>query len=405
MTSGVTGIVIVGAFVLSAWSEIAFAADGALYACFPNDGGRVRIVSSLAECRSTETGVSWNVQGPSGPQGEQGPQGPVGPIGPTGATGETGPQGPQGEQGPVGPQGPPGDSNPSLAGDVTGAASSNTVGGIQGRPVSAGAPNFGDVLKWDGSSWVPESSGISGLAGKSCPSGLALLGVDVEGGLICGAPWLIPPGGGGNTDLNFTCSNNVDASALEAAILSSIEAALSSTFPAITTSTPYGLFTITAGMPTYDIPNVTAQLVEINENQPCDDAISVEVVFPQITIPGEWNLDAGLLSASGTFQADVTEFASVLLANLELPAGLTEVTGNTSFDRNILPAQVLSATVQAVDINVTGGILGSILNTITNVMESEIISQLLAVGTQAQIDILSGEPAPVTINVIVSPSP
>lgn len=62
-----------------------------LFACFPNDGGRVRIVGSLAECTASEEGVSWNVQGPEGPQG------PAGPAGPTGMTGATGPAGPQGE--------------------------------------------------------------------------------------------------------------------------------------------------------------------------------------------------------------------------------------------------------------------------------------------------------------------
>jgi flagellar basal body rod protein FlgC len=41
----------------------------------------VRIVPSMSDCRSTETAVSWNVQGP---QGEQGPQGPTGPAGPPG---------------------------------------------------------------------------------------------------------------------------------------------------------------------------------------------------------------------------------------------------------------------------------------------------------------------------------
>jgi hypothetical protein len=74
------------------------AADTTLFACFPNDTGKVRIVNSLAECKSSETGMSWNIQGPTGPQG------PVGADGSTGMTGATGPAGPQGEPGVITPE-------------------------------------------------------------------------------------------------------------------------------------------------------------------------------------------------------------------------------------------------------------------------------------------------------------
>ena len=83
-------------------------ASDALYACFPNDGGRVRIVNSLADCRDTETAVSWNVQGPEGPQGPTGPQGPAGATGPQGPQGPAGAEGPPGPTGAAGPQGPAG---------------------------------------------------------------------------------------------------------------------------------------------------------------------------------------------------------------------------------------------------------------------------------------------------------
>ena len=56
-----------------------------VHACWPNDSGRVRFVASLAECKTGETGISWNVQGIQGPVGPQGPQGQQGPQGPQGS--------------------------------------------------------------------------------------------------------------------------------------------------------------------------------------------------------------------------------------------------------------------------------------------------------------------------------
>ena len=43
-----------------------------------NKQGALRIVGDLTECKTSETSLSWNVQGPQGPQGEQGPEGPPG---------------------------------------------------------------------------------------------------------------------------------------------------------------------------------------------------------------------------------------------------------------------------------------------------------------------------------------
>ena len=83
-----------------------------LFACFPNDGGRVRIVDSLAECTTSETGITWNIQGPEGPAG---PEGPTGPTGMTGPAGPAGPPGSAGPAGPPGPPGPPGEIPPDLA--------------------------------------------------------------------------------------------------------------------------------------------------------------------------------------------------------------------------------------------------------------------------------------------------
>jgi hypothetical protein len=50
-------------------------------ACKNDRSGRIRIVDDVADCRGSETPLSWNTEGP---QGEQGPPGPPGPPGPTG---------------------------------------------------------------------------------------------------------------------------------------------------------------------------------------------------------------------------------------------------------------------------------------------------------------------------------
>jgi hypothetical protein len=59
-------------------------------------------------CRSGDTLISWNAQGPKGTTGPQGPKGTTGPPGPKGTKGTTGPQGPKGTKGTTGPQGPKG---------------------------------------------------------------------------------------------------------------------------------------------------------------------------------------------------------------------------------------------------------------------------------------------------------
>ncbi len=45
----------------------------------------------------------------------------------------------------------------SVGGDVTGAVTSLTVGGLRNRPVSATAPAGGQTLMWNGSSWIPQT--------------------------------------------------------------------------------------------------------------------------------------------------------------------------------------------------------------------------------------------------------
>lgn len=110
-------------------------------------------------------------EGPTGPQGlagppglpgAPGPQGPAGPAGSQGAAGATGAAGPAGPAGPVGPAGPQGPAGPAgsiasapAGGDLSGTYPDPVVARIQTRPVSAVAPTAGQVLKFDGSNWVP----------------------------------------------------------------------------------------------------------------------------------------------------------------------------------------------------------------------------------------------------------
>jgi hypothetical protein len=108
--------IIVVAVGLGTFTPIAGAQVTTLYACAAKDGS-MRNVPSATACKSNETLLQWNVQGPAGPRGLTGPagaQGPTGaagsqgPIGPPGPVGAAGPQGPAGAAGPTGAQGAPG---------------------------------------------------------------------------------------------------------------------------------------------------------------------------------------------------------------------------------------------------------------------------------------------------------
>jgi len=81
------------AVLSTAYAADAQTTSSTLYACFPNEGGRVRVVGSLSQCNPNETGISWNVQGPQGPAGPQGPVGPQGLPGALGLAAQTCPMG------------------------------------------------------------------------------------------------------------------------------------------------------------------------------------------------------------------------------------------------------------------------------------------------------------------------
>jgi hypothetical protein len=92
-----------------------------IHACVKKSGGAVRIVSATAKCLSTETAMSWNVQGPQGVAGAAGARGAIGLQGPAGA------QGLKGDKGDIGPQGTPGTSLTSIT-DLNGLACTSATG-------------------------------------------------------------------------------------------------------------------------------------------------------------------------------------------------------------------------------------------------------------------------------------
>src|SRR5688500_4564383 len=81
--------------------------SGVISACYTRRGVSLRVIdSSVANCNSKGTSLSWSVLGAPGPVGPVGPAGPAGPVGPAGPTGPGGPVGPAGPTGPAGPAGP-----------------------------------------------------------------------------------------------------------------------------------------------------------------------------------------------------------------------------------------------------------------------------------------------------------
>jgi hypothetical protein len=80
--------------------------DATIHGCYARSGGSLRVIdASVTNCKSGETSLDWNVQGPTGPTGPTGPQGATGATGPQGTTGPQGPAGAQGAQGPTGASG------------------------------------------------------------------------------------------------------------------------------------------------------------------------------------------------------------------------------------------------------------------------------------------------------------
>src|SRR4029078_12897024 len=61
--------------------------NGIIHACVKD--GNLRILSANQTCKSNETALDWNIQGPQGPKGDKGDTGPQGMPGAAGAKGDT----------------------------------------------------------------------------------------------------------------------------------------------------------------------------------------------------------------------------------------------------------------------------------------------------------------------------
>lgn len=383
--SALAGLLAVG----SAQAQEAGSAE-TLVACFPNDGGRVRIVQSETDCKSTESVAVWNVQGPQGPAGPQGPQGDIGPQGPEGPQGPQGAQGPQGVQGAQGPQGPAGPQGEQ------GPAGPQGEPGPQGPTGPTGAPG-------------PEGQpGTLGLAGKSCPSGLAVTGFDAAGNLVCGAPWLAdapPPGGTGTGEITatVTCADfppPIEAEAQQL-IADTVAAIAAEQLGTQSIPTPFGTATVTLTDLSFGAaPAVTVALHESNADQPCNDSLTVEALVASVLATGTWEF----LGVPGTFSIEIVDARLTYLAPLDLPPEVFTATVDGSFARLPLPGSLASFTTA--DMIVETGVgtgdtdVSSVIGFLANLLASNIAGAVAdALPATPVDDLLAVQPAPVVVTL------
>lgn len=107
----ILAVALVTTLVVAAGSAVAAyagAIPSQIYACYLTNTGTVRIVDAYATCKTNETKLTWNIQGPPGARGDTGATGEQGIQGPQGAKGDTGAKGDAGAAGPAGATGPQG---------------------------------------------------------------------------------------------------------------------------------------------------------------------------------------------------------------------------------------------------------------------------------------------------------
>jgi len=160
----VLGVALVGSV---AWATIP-GTTGVINGCYrtslDDQKGQLRIVDDPASCRSNESAIQWNQEGPTGDTGAQGLQGIQGE---TGATGAQGPQGNTGAVGATGPQGETGTIGTTGATGDRGESGEQGIAGIQGEagPTGPQGPSgsaTGSLSALDGSACsVPRTLGGS----------------------------------------------------------------------------------------------------------------------------------------------------------------------------------------------------------------------------------------------------
>jgi hypothetical protein len=139
------GLVLAAALVGGvAWATIPDAA-GVINGCYrtslDDQKGQLRVVDDPDSCRSNETPIRWNQEGPKGAAGAQGIQGVQGPKGDAGSTGSQGPKGDKGD---------------------SGAAGTNGTNGVDGKD---GQPGTNGVDGKDGQPGLDGTNGVDGAPG------------------------------------------------------------------------------------------------------------------------------------------------------------------------------------------------------------------------------------------------
>ncbi len=186
------------------------ASNGVIHACFRRGSGNGRSSGSLrvidfaagVRCASSESLLSWNVQGETGAVGEQGVaggQGAVGAKGVGGATGSEGAAGTSGAQGKAGAVGVDGPTGPlGATGDTgtTGAKGDTGTTGADGGTGTTGAK--GDT----GGTGAQGPKGDTGATGAAGSGGGATL-TDANGHVL-GKVLAVDSGGYGVTILTST---------------------------------------------------------------------------------------------------------------------------------------------------------------------------------------------------------
>jgi type VI secretion system secreted protein Hcp len=124
----------------TAAAAIAWAAAGdsaVVHACVAKGSELVRIPGAGGGCRSNETGLDWNTQGPIGPEGPQGPAGPGGSAVP----------------------------EPNTRDVAFMQVDGGTIGTIEGEATEKGHEKWITVSGYDGDATAPTSTGSGGGAG------------------------------------------------------------------------------------------------------------------------------------------------------------------------------------------------------------------------------------------------